>query len=119
MANPRLNPDQLKKADALLNDIRSKLGELSRGDKTLLFAYRRKIYKELTYDERGKPMHRKRLKEIKRAEQDGLCPVCGEQLPEKYVVLDRFRAVDGYTPENTRLIHPYCDADIQKSRRYS
>ena len=57
--------------------------ELSNGDAGLLFALRRKIYKELTYDERTKPMARRKLKEQKRKEQGGLCPVCHRPLPAK------------------------------------
>ena len=85
----------------------------------MLFALRRKVYKELTYDERGKPSHRKRLKALKREEQGGLCPLCGEPLPATYCVLDRYRAVDGYTLENTRLIHQRCDTEVQSERGYA
>ena len=42
--------------------MRARLTALAAGDMELLFAFRRKVYKELTYDERGKPMARKRLK---------------------------------------------------------
>lgn len=119
MANRRLSPDELAQANALLDEIRAKLLQLSQGDRDLLFAYRRKIYKELTYDERGKPMYRRRLKDLKRLEQNGLCALCGTELPGKYVVLDRFNAADGYTPENTRLIHQHCDVQVQQSRSYA
>lgn len=119
MANRQLNEDELDRANRLLDDIRERLEQLAAGDHELLFAYRRKVYKELTYDERGKPMQRRKLKEQKRAEQHNLCAICGESLPEKYVVLDRYRAVDGYTRENTRLIHQGCDAQAQESRGYA
>ena len=103
----------------LLNEIRRQLEALSEGDRELLFAYRRKVYKELAYDERGKPMVRRRLKIQKFQEQNGKCSICGEPLPDKYTVLDRFRAVDGYVSENTRLIHQDCDVSIQQSRGYA
>jgi ribosomal protein L44E len=119
MANRQLSDEELAHANGLLGEIRKRLDELSEGDEELLFAYRRKIYKELTYDERGKPIQRKKLKDQKRAEQDNRCAVCGESLPEKYVVLDRFRAAAGYTRENTRVIHQGCDAQVQKSRGYA
>jgi hypothetical protein len=119
MANRRLSPDELQQAQALLDSIRKELETLSSGDRELLFAFRRKIYKELTYDERSKPMARRRLKELKRREQDGLCPICNRELPPTYVVLDRFNAVDGYTQENTRLIHQDCDVRTQASRGYA
>ena len=74
---------------------------------------------ELTYDERSGPTARKKLKKIKRQEQNNLCAVCGEALPDKYAVLDRFNAVDGYTQTNTRLIHQDCDIQTQSARGYS
>ena len=93
MANRQLTPDELQHANALLAEVRQKLESLSHGDTELLFAYRRKIFKELTYDERSKPMARRKLKDQKWKEQRGLCAICGKELPEKYTVLDRFKAV--------------------------
>ena len=118
MANPRLNTEQLEIVRALLTEIRVKLETVSAGDAALLFAFRRKVYKELVYDERSKPAVRRRLKGLKRLEQDGKCPACEGPLPERYGVLDRFNAVVGYTPENTRLICPECDIRIQTERRF-
>ena len=119
MANPRLTPDQLNLARALLDEVRARLVDLSNGDKELLFAYRRKLAKELSYDERSKPMERRRLKQFKMKEQGGICPLCKEALPERGAVLDRTRAIDGYTPENTRLIHADCDTAQQAAKGYT
>jgi hypothetical protein len=119
MPNRRLTPEELNEARALLHEIRCKLNDLSEGDRELLFAYRRKIYKELIYDERSKPMARRALKIKKRKEQGGLCTICNKELPAKYAVLDRLNAVDGYTPENTRLIHQECDVNFQTSKGYA
>lgn len=119
MSNRTLTPDELLHANALLSDVRERLRELSGGDNDLLFAYRRKVYKGLTYDERSSPMIRRRLKEAKRREQEGLCVVCHQPLPEKYAVLDRLVASAGYTVENTRLIHQDCDVQTQASRGYA
>ena len=119
MANRRLDAAELKRANALLDLIRSKLAALSKGDKALLFAYRRKIYKELTYDERSKPMARRKLKNDKWKEQQGLCMICGKELPKRYTVLDRLNAVEGYTTANTRLIHQDCDVAHQASKGYA
>ena len=119
MPNRQLTEDELKKARALLTSVRARLLKLSNGDKNLLFAYRRKIFKELMYDERSKPMVRRHLKQMKRKEQAGLCAICQNPLPETYAVLDRFNAVDGYTMKNTRLIHQDCDAHTQLSRGYA
>ena len=119
MANRQLTPHELESANALLGEIRAKLVALSQADPGLLFAFRRKIFKELTYDERSKPMVRRKLKDQKWKEQCGLCAICNQPLPEKYTVLDRTIAVDGYTKENTRLIHQDCDSAHQASKGYT
>jgi hypothetical protein len=98
---------------------RERLVELAGGDRELLFAYRRKVYKELSYDERGNPMLRRRLKAIKRSEQDGVCPICREPLPKSYCELDRFDAATGYTAENTRLLCHACHITTQESKGYT
>ena len=102
MPNPRLTPQQLELARALLDEVRERLRVLSGGAPELLFAYRRKVAKELTYDERSKPMERRRLKLLKMKKQGGVCPLCNEALPDRGAVLDRARAIDGYTAANTR-----------------
>ncbi len=121
MANRRLTGDKLQRlATPLLSELRSKLRELSGGDQSLLWALRRKVAKELSYDERGKSMLRKLLKATKRGEQRNRCAVCGEQqLPAKNAILDRIEAMRGYTAENTRLICPQCDTRVQEDRKYS
>jgi len=82
MANRRLTANELHHAGRLLDGIRARLDDLSLGDRELLFALRRKVYKELSYDERSKPSVRKRLKVAKLTEQNGICVICGESLPE-------------------------------------
>jgi ribosomal protein L44E len=119
MPNRQLNAAELVKAKGILDHVRAQLEELAGGDVELLFAVRRKVYKELTYDERGKPMARRRLKVSKRQAQGGLCPICEKPLPEKYCVLDRKSAVLGYTDENTRLICTECDTKTQSKRGYA
>lgn len=97
MANRRLTPDQLELARTLLGEVRERLRALSGGDPELLFAFRRKIAKELTYDERSKPTVLGQLKRLKMKEQGGISPLCNEALPERGAVLDRARAIDGFT----------------------
>lgn len=96
--------------------MKKRLVDLSAGDDDLLWALRRKLFKELTYDERGKPMQRRKLKELKRAEQDNKCAACPASLPAKYLVLDRIKAMKGYTADNTRLLCQACDTKIQIER---
>ena len=118
MANRNLTPDELVLANDLLADIRSRLASLSANDPALLFAFRRKIAKELQYDERGKPGLRRLLKARKMGEQSGKCARCSDVLPEKYAVLDRLNGMDGYTVVNTRLLCSKCDSEVQRERGY-
>jgi hypothetical protein len=119
MPNRQLSKDEHQKADELLGRVRSELESLSAGDVKLLFAYRRKLYKKLMYDERGTPMERRKLKEQKWKEQKGKCAICGEDLPETEAELDRFEAYLRYTPENTRLIHHACHRKQQAERGFA
>lgn len=103
----------------LIRLVRERLDELSGGDPALRFALNRKLFKDLSYDERGKPMNRKALKAQKRRDQSGICTECRAPLPETDAVLDRFSAIEGYTPENTRLICSPCDRRIQHERGFA
>ena len=119
MPNRRLAADELIVARAVLKRLRARLVALSAGDEDLLWALRRKIFKELIYDERGKPMQRRALKLVKRMQQGGKCALCRRRLPKAYCVLDRLVAMKGYTVKNTRLLCPACDTRVQKERRYA
>lgn len=119
MANRNLTSDELAASNRLLKSVRARLLRMSADDPELLFAFRRKLWKELMHDERGKPMHRRQLKSLKRAQQKGLCPICGKVLPATYCHLHRLRAADGYTAENTQLIHQECHVRQQAERNYS
>ena len=119
MPNPQLTKEQLVKANDLLADVRQKLQALAGDDPALLFAYRRKVWKELGYDERSKPAGRKRLKAAKWKGQNGLCAECGLDLALAYSELDRFEAAGGYTVENTELVHAKCHHARQAANRYA
>ncbi len=103
----------------LLDEVRGQLQRLSGGDEALHWALRRKLTKELSYDERGKPRWRRQLKAAKRREQNGRCAICSQELPDQNVVLDRFEAMTGYTTENTRLLCRDCDYRVQASRGFT
>ena len=119
MPNRQLTAQELETLSRpLLADVRQRLRVLAGSDNDLLWALRRKLFKELMYDERGKPMQRVALKKAKRAEQENLCALCHETLPAKGSVLDRLQAMDGYTAENTRVLCPTCDTRIQTERGY-
>ncbi len=119
MTNRRLTEPELEQFRPFLEDVRVKLRSLSGDDDQLFWALRRKLAKELSYDERGKPMYRRKLKAFKRQEQSGRCALCNIVLPERNAVLDRFEAMSGYTPENTRLICKECDDRVQTERGFA
>jgi|SRR5579871_1229562 len=119
MPNRILTADELRSANELLADIRERLKTLAGGDPLLLFAYRRKVAKELQYDERGKPGVRGKLKSLKWGQQNGRCAHCQEALPLEYSELDRKEAAAGYTQENTELVHAKCHQDRQAAKRYT
>src|SRR2546430_2481569 len=120
MTNRHLSDDERASlALPLIAEVRERLLNLAAGDFELHWALRRKLAKELIYDERLKPMQRRALKEKKRHEQSNRCAVCSNELPEKNVVLDRFEAMKGYTIENTRLLCRDCDYKIQEQRRFA
>jgi len=74
MPNRNLNSEELKPANELLADIRERLSSLSAGDPRFLLVYRRKVVKELGYDERSKPGGRAKLKALKWGQQNGKIP---------------------------------------------
>jgi hypothetical protein len=119
MPNRNLDSAELKFANDLLADIRKRLDSLADGDPLLLFAYRRKVAKELGYDERGKPGHRGKLKALKWGQQGGKCAECKLEMPLAYSELDRKNAADGYTAENTDLVHAKCHQARQAAKRYT
>ena len=119
MPNRNLTSEELKQANDLLKDIRERLTNLAAGDPLLLFAYRRKIAKELQYDERGKPGPRKQLKALKWGLQNRKCAHCGKEMPLEYSELDRKNAADGYTEENTELVHAKCHQERQAAKGYA
>lgn len=119
MPTPKLTSKQLEIAKDILSRIRGEILKVTGDDQDFLFALRRKIAKELIYDERGKPMHRKKLKEKMWKKQKGACAICKRQLSSNYTVLDRFSAPDGYKEENVQLICEKCDRNIQQNRKYS
>lgn len=119
MPNRKLTSNELSHANELLAEIGMRLEELAGGDHLLLFAYRRKVVKELGYDERGKPSERIKLKYLKWGLQDRRCAHCGEEMPPKYSELDRKNAADGYTEENTELVHAKCHHERQAAKGYT
>ena len=115
----KLSLEELNKVfRPILEEVRSLLLQASNGDPKFHWALRRKLAKELVYDERDKPAKRKRLKRQKRRQQGDKCQRCGGDLPQRGAVLDRLDTMKGYTFENTRLLCPKFDLELQVSRGY-
>lgn len=116
---PVLKDDDRKRITPLLNEIRERLTVASGGDAELLHQMRRYIAKRLEFDERGTPMQRRKLKDQKWKRQRGLCAMCACELPERGAELDRFKAIHGYTDENTRLVCHQCHRKSQEEKNFS
>ena len=114
-----LTPEQSEAANKLLDEVRGRLKEMSGSDERLHFSLRRRIYVRLSYDERGNPMQRKKLKDRKWKEQRGKCASCGCDLPISGAELDRTDAVPGYTAENTKLVCHDCHRKQQEERGFT
>ncbi len=113
---PKLPDEDRAKAILILDKLRLDLQEASAGNEELLFSMKRYISKRLEFDERGTPTQRRKLKEQKTKSQQGLCAACNTKLPERGAELDRFRAIEGYTAENTQLLCPTCHRLVQEAR---
>ncbi len=118
MPNRHLSEQELAIANRILSRVRKMIEKEADGAADLLWALRRKVAKELSYDERGKPMDRRKLKAVKRALQGGKCAMCKRKLPARGAILDRKKAIEGYTEANTRLICEKCDKATQAKRGY-
>lgn len=116
---PTLSEEDRTKAIAILEQLRARIAEVAGEDRERLFQVRRYIVKRLEFDERGTPTQRRKLKDQKWKSQRGLCALCQEKLPERGAELDRFRAIEGYTIENTRLLCRHCHETVAEDRGFA
>ena len=84
----------------------------------MLHQMRRYVAKRLEFDERGTPTMRRKLHELKWKRQMGICALCPDPLPERGAELDRLIATQGYTEENTRLVHHDCHRKAQEAKGF-
>ncbi len=119
MPNRKLTEEELLRAREVLDDVRERLKKLSADDPDLLFAYRRKVSKELVYDERKKPQDRRKLKKFMWTLQNGMCAHCHKDMPLKRSELDRREAAKGYVKENVELVHAHCHHERQEANGYA
>lgn len=118
MPSRRLTKDEAAKADVLLDTVKAMVTDAAGGDPVLLFALRRRLFIRLMYWERGTPAERTKLKAVKHRAQGGLCAICGELMDVKGSELDRSDPVDGYTIDNTRLVHHSCHRRDQEAKGF-
>ena len=109
-----LSDEDRQKAIAILDQTRAQIEAAAADDPELRFQLRRYILKRLEFDERGTPTQRRKLKDLKRKFQRGLCYECGEPLPAKGAELHRLSAIEGYTEANTRLLCRACHQRAQQ-----
>lgn len=117
--NRALTETELEAARALLADIRARIDTAAGEDEQLRFALNRKVYKELSYDERGKPNARSSLKARMVKAQGGNCAECAKPLPPADIVLDRLSADKAYVDGNVRVLCRPCDLAIQRGRGFA
>jgi len=103
-----LAEEDRRKAIDILEQTRALIESASGGNADVRFQLRRYILKRLEFDERGTPTQRRKLKELKRKFQRGLCYDCAAVLPPKGAELHRLHAMEGYTEANTRLLCRTC-----------
>jgi hypothetical protein len=109
---PSLSDEDRARAIQILEQARAAIEAAADDDPERRFQLRRYILKRLEFDERGTPTQRRKLKELKRKFQRGLCYDCGQALPTQGAELHRLDAIAGYTETNTRLL---CRACHQKA----
>ena len=117
--NRRLSDVERVLGHEILERVRQLIEDSSKGDTALAWAIRRFVYVRLSHDERSTPMRRKMLKLNKMIAQKGLCAKCGKELPKRGSELDRIKAMDGYTEENTRLVHHECHRESQEEKGFA
>ena len=115
---PRLSESELEQAWKLIEEVKDKLQALAQGDPRRLFAFRRKVYKELVYEERSTPMKRRALRARLHTAQGGVCFVCKKTHEAGFMVLDRVDPVLGYVDTNVELVCSDCDRQRQTERGF-
>jgi hypothetical protein len=110
-----LSDEDRRKAIAILDQTRAQIEAAASEDPDLRFQLRRYILKRLEFDERGTPTQRRKLKDLKRKFQRGLCYECAEPLPARGAELHRLQAVEGYTEANTWLLCRECHQKAQQA----
>jgi hypothetical protein len=114
---PQLTDEQRARAVEILENTRQAIANEAGGDPLLEFAMRRYIYVRLSYDERGKPMQRRKLKAKLFDLQQGRCPLCGESIVTLgETELHRAEASAGYSEENVSLVHHACHRKQQADK---
>lgn len=119
MPSRKLTPAEAATADAILDRVKADIKAAAGNDPVLLFALRRRTFSRLMHWERGTPAERRKLQKLKYAEQNGRCGRCGEQMDVQGSELDRKDPVDGYTVQNTRLLHHDCHVKEQQEKGFS
>jgi len=115
----KLDLEATEAVKRILEETRRMIRESAKGDKEIEFRIRHYIRIRLEHDERGKPLERKLMKLRKFAEQRGLCAVCGKSMTlEEEPHLHRIVASNGYTLENTLLIHHACHREQQRAKGF-
>jgi hypothetical protein len=104
-----LDNEQREAALKVLNYVRNEITVLSKGDVDLAFRIRRFIHARLQLDNRPS----RALQRLKFDEQQGRCAECNQPFEQKGTHLHRLRP-EGYTADNTILLHPVCHTALHR-----
>jgi hypothetical protein len=125
MSSARMSKSHLETARQILAEVRQRLTTVAQDDEGFVFLLRRYISKNLSYDERGNPQQRTKLKLQKLVEQKGKCAYPNCPTPDRIMTkedepeLDRIEAIKRYTKENTVLVHHDCHRMSQKEKGFA
>jgi hypothetical protein len=109
MSRRNLSAEELRHVGGLAAEVRKRLTRLAAGDPRLLFVYCRQLVKQLPSEETGKTRPVSQVKASKWDQQEGKCARCGRRLSLlKYSKLSKMNDGNGYSVENTELIHNDC-----------
>jgi hypothetical protein len=115
---PRLTKEQREEAASITAATLAKIQAAAKGDPGLFYAFVQKIGGTILYVNRDRAIDRGKMRRLKFQKQDGLCGMCDQRLTLKGSNLHRFYAPNGYSSENTVLLHPGCHNRHHKQEKY-
>jgi len=114
---PQLTESQGERILPILASVREAIEKASEGDLIVLHQMR-------VTSRSGSNLMKEELQpndelhELKWKRQRGICALCSKSLPERGAELDRLISTEGYTEENTRLVHHECHRKAREAKGF-